>query len=112
VAISNVRVLNKRNIEFAKVLVVPPGLGKGKVDSLGNMGAIIAESVDKNYPEDSIKDFVGTVNLVKPTVVIAGSRGTELVREMLKNTNVTHFPKCIILFGPVHLREFFKASTV
>ena len=45
--------------------------------------------------------------MIKPKVVIAGSRGTALVREMLKTTVV---PKWIILFGPVHLSEFFKIS--
>lgn len=109
VSISNVPNRSTRAIVFSKVLVVPPGLGKAKVNSLINMGAVIAESVDMNYPEDSIKDFVSTVNVIKPTIIIAGSRGTELLRELLKNTNVTHYPKCIILFGPVHLQAFFKA---
>ena len=60
VSISNVPNRSTRAIAFSKVLVVPPGLGKAKVNSLINMGAVIAESVDRDYPEDSIKDFVGT----------------------------------------------------
>jgi hypothetical protein len=103
-ALTNVIVNNNTTVDFAKVLVIPPGLGH-KVKHFSDLGAVIAKGVDTNYPAESVKDFVATVNLIKPSVIVAGSRGTELVRETLKKTSV----KCVILFGPVHLREFFKA---
>ena len=105
---SNVKV-NDKNINFSKVLVIPPGLGKDKVNHFSRMGSVKAEGVDKDYPEESLKEFVSTVNMLKPNVIVAGSRGTALVREMLKSTNVD-LPKYVILFGPVHLRDFFKSS--
>ena len=95
---------NNTTVDFTKVLVIPPGLGS-KVKHFSDLGAVVAKGVDTNYPAESVKDFVATVNLIKPSVIVAGSRGTELVRETLKKISV----KCVILFGPVHLREFLKA---
>jgi UDP-glucose 6-dehydrogenase len=100
--LTNVPIRNT-TMDFAKVLVIPPGLGS-KVKQFSDFGAVIAKGVDTNYPTESVKEFVATVNLINPSVIVAGSRGTELVREMFKKTTV----KCVILFGPVHLREFFK----
>jgi len=106
---SNLKVNHNNNTKFSKVLVIPPGLGKQKVNHFSQLGSVKAEGVHNDYPEESIKEFVSTINMLKPKVVVAGSRGTALVREMLKNTNID-LPKYIILFAPVHLRDFFKSS--
>ena len=106
---SNLTVNNNKHTNFSKVLVIPPGLGKEKVHHFSQLGSVKAEGVNKDYPEDSINDFVSTVNMLKPTVVVAGSRGTALVRSMLERKKVD-LPKYIILFAPVHLGDFFESS--
>jgi len=108
-SMSNLKVNHTNNTNFSKVLVIPPGLGKQKVNQFSQLGSVKADGINNDYPEESIKEFVSTVNMLKPKVVVAGSRGTALVREMLKKTN-TYVPKYVILFGPVHLRDFFKSS--
>ena len=108
-SLSNLKVNHNKNTNFSKVLVIPPGLGKQKVNHFSQLGSVKADGVNNDYPEESIKEFVSTVNMLKPKVIVAGSRGTALIREMLKKIN-TDLPKYVILFGPVHLRDFFKSS--
>lgn len=106
VSLSSVKNDSNVTFDYSNVLVIPPGLGKTKTDHFARLGSIVAENVDPDYPEHSVQEFFG----VEPKqVIVAGSRGTALVKEMLLN-NATHLPNRVILFGPVHLRDFFETA--
>lgn len=86
--------------ETKKMLVVPPGLNKDLVRRFADSGAIVADHLDANYPEDSMDVFVKTVESVKPQLVVGGSRGTRLLACRVD---------VIVLFAPTRLREFFES---
>lgn len=100
VSLSSVNYTNDvQEMDYSDVLVIPPGLGKTKTDHFARLGAIVAENVDHDYPEDAF--------VIEPKkIIVAGSRGTALVKEMLLN-NAT---QRVILFGPVHLRDFLSTA--
>ena len=91
-SVKNVQVdFSNDTFDYSKVLVIPTGLGKTKTDHFARLGA--------NMGHDDIE----------PEMIVAGSRGTALVKELLLN-NATHLPKRVILFGPVHLRDFLETA--
>lgn len=105
VAISNVRSENK-DVSFSKVLVIPPGLGK-QVSRFRELGAVILENIDRDYPENSIEDFLTVLRSLKPALVVAGSRGTALVTAALRSDEAKFK---VLLFGPTKLFEYFQAN--
>lgn len=105
VAISNVKSDNK-DVSFSKVLVIPPGLGK-QVARFRELGAVILENIDRDYPENSYDDFLTVLRSLKPTLVVAGSRGTALVTAALRSDEVKFK---VLLFGPTKLFEYFQAN--
>lgn len=105
VVISNVSCSNTIQVRWSKVLVIPAGMGK-QTPRLKDLGAVVFENVDKNYPEDSVDEFVTLVHALNPDLIVAGSRGTALVTEALKHLDKKHR---VLLFGPTKLRAFFEA---
>lgn len=97
---------NVQQVRWSKVLVIPAGLGK-QVARLRDLGAVVFENVDKNYPEDSVDEFVTLVHALNPDLIVAGSRGTALVTEAFEHLNQKH--RVLLLFGPTKLRAFFEA---
>lgn len=89
--------------EMKKILVVPPGLNKDLVRRFVDLGAVVADHLDANYPEDSTEVFVKTVESVKPQMVVCGSRGTRLLECCMCHID------SIVLFSPTRLREFFES---
>jgi hypothetical protein len=89
--------------EMKKILVVPPGLNKDLVRRFADFGAVVADHLDPNYPEDSTEVFVKTVESVKPQMVVCGSRGTRLLECCMCHIDM------IVLFSPTRLREFFES---
>lgn len=104
VAISNVSNNNNTQVRWSKVLVIPAGLGK-QTPRFKDLGAVVFENVDKNYPEDSVDEFVTLVHALNPDLIVAGSRGTALVTEAFKHLDKKHYR--VLLFGPTKLRAFF-----
>lgn len=85
-----------------KVLVIPPGLSNDLVRRFADSGAVVADHLDHNYPEDSKDVFAKTVESVKPQVIVCGSRGTRLLECCACHVDT------VILFAPTRLREFFE----
>lgn len=105
VAISNIK-SNNKNVAFSKVLVIPPGLGK-QLERFRDLGAVILENIDRDYPENSIDDFLTVLRSLKPTLVVAGSRGTALITAALRYSDLKF---TVLLFGPTKLFEYFQAN--
>ena len=93
------------------IVVIPPGIGKQNLDHFKTMKNVtIAEGIDNDYVNNkaSISKFHNTLETIKPTMIIAGSRGAELITSLL--TKYPDFYKDkIVLFGPVHLKKLFDA---
>tara|TARA_Y100000389_G_C17374900_1_gene471121 strand:+ start:381 stop:956 length:576 start_codon:yes stop_codon:yes gene_type:complete len=90
------------------ILVIPPGLGSHNLGHLKRMKNVtIVDGINKYYTNDpdSLIKFVGTLETIKPTMIIAGSRGTKLLTTLFTKYPETYNNK-IILFGPVHLDQF------
>lgn len=107
-AISNVHTKIKntnKDIKWSKVLVIPPGLGK-QIARFKELGAVMFENVNNDYPEDSVKEFVTVVQSLNPDIIVAGSRGSMLVTEAFPYISSK---SRILLFGPTKLRMFFEA---
>jgi hypothetical protein len=97
--------------DYSKVMVIPSGLTKETLNNLTRLGSHVADCVDRDYPEESIEMFSKLSDHMRPSVIIAGSRGTVLISEFLKKLHFTDSTTDIVLFGPVHLREFFEACS-
>ena len=95
-------------LEYSNVMVIPSGLTKETLNHLTRLGSHVADCVDRDYPEESIETFIKLTNDMKPSVIVAGSRGTGLVRAFLKKIKGTTVTR-VVLFGPVHLLVFFEA---
>ena len=93
------------------VVVIPPGIGKINLDHFKTMKNVtIAEGIDYAYVDNksSLSKFHNTLETMKPSMIIAGSRGAELITALL--TKYPDFYKDrIVLFGPVHLKKLFDA---
>ena len=74
-------------------------------------GVTIADGIDKTYVSnnESFKKFVNTIETIKPTLIVAGSRGAELVARLLEEAHDKYKGK-ILLFGAVHLTRVFDAN--
>lgn len=103
-SIPDTKTSNTKNI-----LVIPHGISSSNVKLLKTMKNItIAEGINKDYVNDekSLVKFYHTIETIKPFLIIAGSRGAELVTDLLKKyPNV--YKNRILLFGPVHLCKLF-----
>jgi hypothetical protein len=93
------------------IVIIPPGIGKQNLDHFKTMKHVtIAEGIDYAYVDNksSLSKFHNTLETINPTMIIAGSRGTELITALL--TKYPDFYKDkIVLFGPVHLKKLFDA---
>lgn len=93
------------------IVVIPPGIGKQNLDHFKTMKNVtIAEGIDNDYVNNkaSVSKFHNTLETIKPTMIIAGSRGAELITSLM--TKYPDFYKeKIVLFGPVHLKKLFDA---
>ena len=106
-----------KNQHDRKILIIPSGMGETSMNHFKTMsGVTIADGIDKTYMsnDSSFKKFVNTIETIKPTLIVAGSRGAELVARLLeelymKNTRVKYKGK-ILLFGAVHLTRVFDAN--
>ena len=67
-------------------------------------GATIADGIDDTYVSNdaSFSKFVSTLNTLKPTLIVAGSRGAELVARLLEEDGET-YEGTVLLLGPVYL---------
>lgn len=95
----------------SQVLVIPSGIGSTNITHLREIpGVTIAEGIDTHYVsnDSSFNKFVATVETVRPTLIVAGSRGTELVTRLFKDTP-KKYSESVLLLGPVHLSELFDA---
>ena len=63
-------------LEYSNVMVIPSGLTKETLNHLTRLGSHVADCVDRDYPEESIETFIKLTNDMKPSVIVAGSRGT------------------------------------
>lgn len=112
VSISNVPSLLKQyktnNDRSVTALVIPSGIGAVNLEHLQNIpGVTIAKGIDKHYVsnDDSFEKFVNTVETIRPTLIIAGSRGTELVTRFIKD-----YKGAIMILGGVHLSKLFETN--
>lgn len=102
------------NDRYRRILVIPSGIGSTNLDHLRGMrGVTIARGIDRDYAsnDDSFEKFVGTIATIRPTLIVAGSRGAELVARVLKdNIASKQYGGPILLFGPVFLSDVFEAK--
>ena len=109
IAISSIPDVPSPNIK--NIVIIPPGIGKQNLDHFKTMKHVtIAEGIDYAYVDNksSLSKFHNTLETINPTMIIAGSRGTELITALL--TKYPDFYKDkIVLFGPVHLKKLFDA---
>ena len=108
VSISNVPSYLKHNDRSVTALVIPSGIGAVNLEHLRNIpGIAIAKGIDKHYVsnDESFKKFVSTVETIRPTLIIAGSRGTELVARFIKD-----YKGAIMILGGVHITTLFETN--
>ena len=113
VSISNIPdVIDSKECD-RRVLVIPSGIGSTNINHFKEMcGVYVAQGIDKDYVSDnaSFTNFVKTLETLKPTLIVAGSRGAELVARLLEKAADT-YDGTILLFGAVHLSRVFDADT-
>tara|TARA_B110000971_G_scaffold219411_1_gene260483 strand:- start:5231 stop:5980 length:750 start_codon:yes stop_codon:yes gene_type:complete len=111
-------VIEQNGMKAAKVLVIRPGMSQQlehiellqKEEPEGGIEYLVTKdgAIDWNdvTTEESIAYTMNTVREYKPDLIIAGSRGADLVLEIIKEY------KCrFLLFGPVHLDDVFTENT-
>ena len=102
------------------IVVIPPGIGKQNLDHFKTMKNVtIAEGIDNDYVNNktSVSKFHNTLETIKPTMIIAGSRGAELITSLLtkypciidRSDGKSQIKDKIVLFGSVHLKKLFDA---
>ena len=75
-----------KNQHGRKILIIPSGMGETNLNNFKTMsGVTIATGIDKTYVsnDESFTKFVNTIETIKPTLIVAGSRGAELVARLL-----------------------------
>ena len=85
-----------------KILVIPHGIGSSNVNHLKHIPNInFANNIDPIYTsnDQSFESVVKTIVELRPSLVIAGSRGTELVSRLITVNSEQRF----MLLGGVHL---------
>lgn len=97
-----------------KVLVIPTGMSTTNLGHLREIpGVTIADGISRDYAANdaSFAKFAATVETLRPTVIVAGSRGTELVTRLFSDSGSSKSPYhgAVLLFGPVHLSALFDA---
>lgn len=112
VSISNVTSLLKQyktnNDRSVVALVIPSGIGSVNLEHFQNIpGVTIAKGIDKHYVsnDESYIKFVSTVETIRPTLIIAGSRGTELVARF-----INEYKGAIMILGGVHITTLFETN--
>ena len=101
-----------KNQHDRKILIIPSGMGETNINHFKTMsGVTIADGIDKTYVsnDESFKKFVNTIESIKPTLIVAGSRGAELVARLLEEAHDKYKGK-ILLFGAVYLTRVFDAN--
>ena len=101
-----------KNQHDRKILIIPSGMGETSMNHFKTMsGVTIADGIDKTYMsnDSSFKKFVNTIETIKPTLIVAGSRGAELVARLLEEAHGKYKGK-ILLFGAVYLTRVFDAN--
>ena len=118
IAISNISDILRKNTNTnktqhdRKILIIPSGMGETNMNHFKTMsGVTIADGIDKTYVsnDESFKKFVNTIETIKPTLIVAGSRGAELVARLLEEAHDKYKGK-VLLFGGVHLTRVFDAN--
>jgi hypothetical protein len=95
-----------------KIVIIPSGISKENLDRFRTMSGVnIANGIDNTYVsnDESFTKFVHTIETIKPTLIVAGSRGAELVARLLKDVSDKYKGK-ILLFGAVQLTQVFEAN--
>jgi len=112
-------VIEKNEKKSAKVLVIRPGMNQQlkHIDTLhaekneSGIEYLITEDgrIDWNdvTTDESIQYTREVVRNYKPDLIMAGSRGADLVAEIIKE-----YDGRILLFGPVHLDDVFKENNI
>jgi hypothetical protein len=99
-----------------RVLIIPTGMGPVNVDHFmtmkgKNLDVVIVEGIDRMYADsdESVNSLLRAMDPIAPDVIVAGSRGTELVTRLM---NEYHgLIKCrILLFGPIKLNALFHSN--
>lgn len=75
-----------KNQHDRKILIIPSGMGEKNMNHFKTIsGVTIATGIDKHYVsnDESFTKFVNTIETIKPTLIVAGSRGVELVARLL-----------------------------
>lgn len=108
--------INKDQLN-AKMLIIPSGMGglnMGVLKKYNNV--MIATGIDHHYVnnDESFQNFIRQIKEFTPDVIVAGSRGTELVARVLSSDNKSELVKnCkILLFGPVYLQDLLCKNNV
>ena len=86
---------------YQKILVIPHGIGSSNVNHLKNIHNItLADNIDPTYTsnDQSFEAVVKTIEDLQPALVIAGSRGVELVSRLVSVNSEQRF----MLLGGVH----------
>lgn len=115
ISISNIPDMIDKNQKECdrRVLVIPSGIGSTNVNHFKEMcGITIAEGIDSDYVSNdtSFTKFVGTIETLRPTLIVAGSRGAELVARLLEEA-ADKYKGTILLLGPVYLSRVFDAKS-
>ena len=112
VSLCNISEYLKNNSNTNKILIIPSGMGETNINHFKTMnGVTIADGIDKTYVsnDSSFIKFVNTIETIKPTLIVAGSRGAELIARLLEEAYDKYNGK-ILLFGAVYLTRVFEAN--
>jgi hypothetical protein len=92
----------------AKMLIIPHGMGGLNIGILRKYNNVmIATGIDHDYVnnDESFQNFIRQTNAFTPDVIVAGSRGTELVARVLSSESEILKNCKILLFGAVYLQD-------
>lgn len=107
--------INKDQLN-AKMLIIPSGMGGLNMGILKKYNNVmIATGIDHHYVnnDDSFYKFIYQMKEFTPDVIVAGSRGAELVARVLSSGESELLKNCkILLFGPVYLQDLLCKNNV
>lgn len=99
--------INKDNFK-SKMLIIPSGMGGLNMGILRKYNNVmIATGIDHDYVnnDESFQNFVRQMKEFTPDVIVAGSRGAELVARVLSSESELLKNCKILLFGAVYLQD-------